>query len=88
MDQKEVVVYIRDRSLSCWRARRLLRREGYAVEVVDTTGNDDLRARLARLRGRTTVPYVFVDGRPVGGLAEIKTLSASGALARITRGEV
>ena len=47
-----------------------------------------LRSRLARFTGRTTVPYVFVDGRPVGGFAEIKALHRSGALDRLARGEV
>jgi glutaredoxin 3 len=77
MDQREVVIYTRDRCLSCWRAKRLLWHKGYAV-----------RSRLARFTGRTTVPYVFVDGRPVGGFAEIKALHRSGALDRLARGEV
>jgi glutaredoxin len=88
MDQREVVIYTRDRCLSCWRARRLLRHEGYAYEVVDTTRDYTLRAELARFAGRTTVPYVFVDGRPVGGFAEIKALNRSGTLGRLARGEV
>jgi glutaredoxin len=55
---------------------------------VDTTHDHTLRSRLARFTGRTTVPYVFVDGRPVGGFAEIKALHRSGALDRLARGEV
>jgi hypothetical protein len=62
MDQREVVIYTRDRSLSCWRAKRLLWHKGYAYDVV--------------------------DGRPVGGFAEIKALHRSGALDRLARGEV
>ncbi len=37
MDQREVVLYTRGRSLRCWRAKRLLRRGGYEFEVLDTT---------------------------------------------------
>ena len=79
MDQREVVIYTRDRCLSCWRAKRLLWHRGYAYDVVDTTYDHALRFRLARFTGRTTVPYVFVDGRPVGGFAEIKGARPPGA---------
>jgi glutaredoxin len=35
-----------------------------------------------------TMPYVFVDQRPVGGFSEIRTLESSGALEHLVRGEV
>ena len=41
MDQREMVLYTRSRSLRCWRAKRLLARGGYHFEVVETT-NDGL----------------------------------------------
>jgi len=44
--------------------------------------------RLARSAYRETVPYVFVDQRPVGGLDEIMALDHSGVLARLVRGEL
>ena len=37
MDQRELVLYTRGRSLRCWRAKRLLARRGYHVQVIDTT---------------------------------------------------
>jgi len=37
MDQREMVLYTRSRSLRCWRAKRLLARGGYHFEVVETT---------------------------------------------------
>jgi glutaredoxin len=34
------------------------------------------------------VPYLFVGGRPVGGLAEMRALSVTGVLEHVVRGEI
>ena len=86
--QKEVVVYARRPSWRCWLTRRLLRRLGYRFEVIDATNNSQLCSWLAHCSGRLTMPYVFVDHRPVGGLSELKTLERSGALEHLVRGGV
>ena len=87
-DQKEVVVYARRPSWRCWLTRRLLGRRGYHFEVIDATNNSRLCSWLAHYTGRETMPYVFVDHRPVGGLSELKTLERSGALEHLVRGGV
>jgi glutaredoxin 3 len=90
VDQREIVLYTADRSLRSWRAKRLLGRRGYHFEVVRIT-NDGLRAHLKRLRSndyRQTVPYLYVDDRPVGGWGDIKVLDGSGTLELLVRGEV
>lgn len=88
MEQREVLLYVRRRSLRCWRARRLLpARRGYSVEVVDMTKGAP-RATLKQLSHgayRETVPYVFVDHRPVGGFGDLKVLDSSGDLERLVR---
>ena len=89
-EQREVVLYIRRRSFRCWRARRLLSRRGYLVDVVDAT-NGASRVTLKQLAYgayRETVPYLFVDDRPVGGLRDVKALDRSGDLERLVRGQV
>lgn len=90
MEQRDVVLYVRKRSLRCWRARRLLARRGYHFEVVDASGGAS-RVTLKQLAYgayRETVPYVFVDDRPVGGFRDIKALDRSGDLDRLVRGAV
>ena len=91
VDQREIVLYTANRSLRSWRAKRLLARRGYHFEVICIT-NDGLRARLKQLRYsadyRGTVPYLFVDHRPVGGLGDIRRLDGSGTLELLVRGEV
>ena len=88
MNQQEIQLYVSHRSWRCWRTRRLLARRGYRFEVVDTRGDSQLRSWLAHFSGRKTLPYVFIDHRPVGGLGEISSLERSGALEYLVRGEV
>ena len=89
MDQREVVLYTRGRSLRCWRAKRLLRRGGYELEVLDTTTHPEVRAELTEAtHHEVALPYVFIDHRPVGGFGVIKALSRSGDLAHLLRGEI
>ena len=88
MDQMEMVLYTRHRSWHCWRVRRLLARRGYAFQVVDTTNDVELCASLERTSGHNAAPYVFVDGRPVGGFNDIKALDSSGNFDRLVRGDV
>ena len=88
IDQREVRVYICRRSLRCWLTRRLLERRGYHFEVIDPTSDAQLCSWLKHFTGRKTMPYVFVDHRPVGGFSEIRTLESSGALEHLVRGEV
>jgi glutaredoxin len=91
MYQSEVVLYAHGRSLRCWRAKRLLARAGYHFEVVDAAGelHSSLRKRITHGHVyRQTVPYLFVDDRPVGDLAEIRALSGSGVLEHLVRAEL
>jgi glutaredoxin 3 len=88
MDQQEIAIYVKARCRRCWRARRLLRRRGYAFEAIDVSGDDDLRNWLVEPTGSKTVPQIFVDGRLVGDFAVIRTLDISGDLERLVRGEV
>ena len=88
VDQKEMLVYICERSWRCWLTRRLLQRRGYLFEVIDATADAQLCSWLEHFTGRKTMPYVFVDHRPVGGFGEIRALEGSGALEHLVRGEV
>ena len=56
--------------------------------MIDTTGDARLCSWLEHFAGRKTMPYVFVDHRPVGSFGEIRALESSGALERLVRGEV
>jgi glutaredoxin 3 len=87
--QLDVTVYTRTRNVRSWRVKRLLRRKGYAFKVVvEVTGDGEPDSRLPDTDIRGTPPQVFVDGRMVGGLRDLRALDRSGDLDRLVRGEV
>ena len=91
MYQRRVVLYARRGSLRCWRAKRILARGGYHFEVVEAADDSPLGVRKRLRHGRIyrqALPYLFVDDRPVGGLAEIRTLDGSGTLEHLIRDEL
>ena len=61
----------------CVRAKELLDARGLAYEERSIVGDQALKARLAKLFGRKTMPYVMVRGEPLGGLAELEQLLKS-----------
>ena len=68
------MIYVGRASPYCWRAMRLLRRKGNALEVVEVSSDDELPVPPARTTGRRAVPQVFIDGRLVGGFEVMKAL--------------
>ena len=56
--------------------------------MIDTSADSQLRSWLTHFSGRKTLPYVFIDHRPVGGFDKIRALEHSGALEHLVRGEV
>ena len=91
MYQRDVVLHARSPSLRCWRAKRLLKRSGYHFEVLEASAEppSGVRKRLSHGRNyRRTVPYLFVGGRPFGGLAEMRAMSVTGVLEHVVRGDL
>jgi len=87
--QREVVLYTRSRSLSSWRAKRLLEHAGYDFQQVDVTNDPEAHAMLSGVRrGELVLPYLFVDHRPVGDFGTIKALAHSGTLEHLVREEL
>ena len=66
----------------------MLRRKGYAFEVVEVSSENELLVPPARTTGRKAVPQVFVDGRLVGGFEVIRALDRAGDLDRLVRGAI
>lgn len=77
----KVEVYTKFLCPFCGRAMKLLKSKGVAVEEIDITMGGAKRAEmLARSEGRTTVPQIFIDGRPIGGSDDLAALDRRGEL--------
>ncbi len=89
MYQRDIVLYSRNRSFRCWRAKRFLRHQGYQFEIVDTTSDPNLLTELSdTIRRKVMPPYIFVDNRPVGNFAVVRDLSQSGGFDHLLRGKL
>lgn len=82
----EVLLYTWSSCSFCARARELLDRHGVAWTEQVLDGDRKKADRLARVFGRATMPYVMLDGEPIGGLKELEELAARGGLDATSEG--
>lgn len=78
--QANVTMYVLSWCGYCHAAKRLLTKKGVEYEVIDSTGNQEMRARLLDETGSHTLPQIFIGGTPIGGYTELKALADSGQL--------
>jgi glutaredoxin 3 len=64
----------------CVRAKTLLESRGIPFEEISLDDDPGFRRRLVELTGGWTVPQIVIDGRPIGGYAELYALERSGRL--------
>ena len=81
-----VKMYTRKWCGYCTAAERLLDSKGVKYEQIDCTGDHATRAWLLQATGRSTVPQIFIDGKPVGGYDDIRALDRRGELDRLLAG--
>jgi GrxC family glutaredoxin len=67
----------------CTAAERLLQEKGVDYEEIDTTGDHATRKWLVEATGRSTVPQIFIDGKPIGGYDDLRALDRRGELDRL-----
>jgi glutaredoxin 3 len=76
----EVEIYTTPLCPYCWRAKRLLDKKGVAFVEIDLWRAPQCRPEMIERGGRSTVPQLFVDGRPIGGSDELASLESRGEL--------
>ena len=81
IDQKPgITVYTTDPCARCIRAKDLLRRRNLDFEEVNLAKDPVGRRELAAFTGHMTFPQIVVDGRPLGGFAELEAADEQGLL--------
>lgn len=76
-----VKIYSSDYCPYCSRAKALLRERGVTDwEEIVVDGKPDVRAAMAQMVGRTSVPQIFINGQHVGGCDDLHALDARGGL--------
>lgn len=79
----KITVYGSESCSYCLAARMLLKKKGLDYEDVLITRDADLREKMERLSGKSSVPQIFINDRPIGGFDELYTLDQSGELDRM-----
>jgi glutaredoxin 3 len=76
----DVLIYTTAYCPYCIRAKALLSRKRAAFTEIDVASRPDLRDWIADASGQSTVPQVFINGRPVGGFTDLAELDEAGEL--------
>ncbi len=80
MAQAEVTVYLSRACFYCTMAQRLLHTKGISYTSIVVDGDDALWDEMETRSGRSTVPQVFIDRRPVGGYTDLLALDRTSQL--------
>jgi glutaredoxin 3 len=76
----KIRMYTTDWCGYCVRAKALLDAKGLPYEEINLEGDPHFRQKLLDLTGGWTVPQILIDGRPIGGYAELYALERAGRL--------
>jgi glutaredoxin 3 len=76
----EITVYTTDPCARCIRAKDLLRLRRLDFAEINLAKDPVGRRRLAEFTGFMTFPQIVIDGRPIGGLAELQQADEEGLL--------
>ncbi|QXM25520.1 glutaredoxin 3 [Elioraea tepida] len=77
----EIEIYTTAWCPYCAAAKALLAKKGVPFREIDAPSGSAARAEaITRSGGRTTVPQVFVDGKPLGGYDDLAALDRAGRL--------
>jgi glutaredoxin 3 len=79
----EVVVYSTDPCSFCARVKGLLSSHGVEYTEVNLSRDPEGRVELAHRTGMMTFPQVLVDGRLLGGFAEVQRAADDGTLGEL-----
>lgn len=72
--------------VECERARALLVRHGLDFDEIDLSADPGRCCELEALTGGRSAPQLVLDGRPIGGYAELAAVMRGGHLAELSAG--
>lgn len=76
----QIKIYTKGYCSYCFAAKNLLSKRGLEYEEVSVSGNAQAEQQMRELTGRTTVPQIFINNKPIGGYTELVELDMDGGL--------
>ncbi len=70
----QVIIYVREGCVYCKMAKDLLLERKITYEAIDLDSNPELQKKLIEKTKQTTVPYVFINNKFIGGYNDLLKL--------------
>ena len=70
----QVIIYVREGCVYCKMAKDLLLENKITYEAIDLGSNPELQKKLIEKTQQTTVPYVFINNKFIGGYNDLLKL--------------
>ena len=71
----EVTIYSKASCSFCTKAKILLENKGISYKEIDISSNKELHEQLNKQTKQSTVPYIFINGKFIGGYQELTQLT-------------
>lgn len=79
-ENMQVIIYIKEGCLYCMMAKDLLAESKIIYEAIDLGSDLDLRKKLVEKTKQTTVPYIFINNKFIGGYNDLLKLKKENKL--------
>ena len=76
----QIKMYTKGYCSFCFAAKNLLAKRGLAFEEISIMGDRTAEQEMRKLTGRSTVPQIMIDGKPIGGYSELVEMDMDGEL--------
>ncbi len=76
----KVLLYIKEGCRYCNMAKALLTKNQIVYEVIDLALDPNLQKKLVDKTGQVTVPYIFINGKFIGGYSNLLDLQKENKL--------
>lgn len=79
-ENMQVIIYTKEGCLYCMMAKDLLAESKIIYEAIDLGSDLDLRKKLVEKTKQTTVPYIFINNKFIGGYNDLLKLKKENKL--------
>jgi len=76
----QIKMYTKGYCSFCFAAKNLLAKRGLDFEEISLAGDVAAEQEMRRLTGRSTVPQILINNKPIGGYTELVEMDMEGEL--------
>jgi glutaredoxin 3 len=76
----QIKMYTKGQCSFCFAAKNLLTKRGIDYEEISILDDVEAEQQMRELTGRTSVPQILIDDKPIGGYSELVEMDMEGEL--------